>query len=158
VPRVGIPLLERRGAREIKESFTMSRLLDSPAAIPLPDASSAPPSRQPRPRRPRPRPAVREPGERRAGLADVVEPPPSPEVEPSRNSDVYVVQSAHEIAKELYGCGELSERIAIYKRTGERFKSDYRRVLNIAAVQWPELIPMVNDLPEWKALLSADLS
>jgi uncharacterized small protein (DUF1192 family) len=138
----------------------MSRLLDSPAAIPLPDAPSAPPSREPRPRRPRPRPAVREPGGRSAGatVADVVEQAPSREVESPLNSDVDLVEAAHQIAKELYGCWELSERIAIYKRTGERFKSDYRRVLNIAALRWPQLIPMVNDLPEWKALLSADLS
>jgi hypothetical protein len=137
----------------------MSRLLDSPAAIPLPDAPAAPPSREPRPQRPRlPRPAVREPGERSAGVADVVEQAPSREVEPPRDSVVDLVQAAHEIAKELDSCPELTERIAIYKRTGERFKSDYRRVLNIAAVRWPQLIPMVNDLPEWKALLAADLS
>lgn len=69
-----------------------------------------------------------------------------------------LIDAAHQVAKDLYACWELSERIEVYKEVGARFKSDARRVLNIAVARWPEMIPMVNDMPEWKALLSADVS
>ncbi|HYQ78793.1 MAG TPA: hypothetical protein VEP91_06760 [Solirubrobacterales bacterium] len=69
-----------------------------------------------------------------------------------------LIEAAHQVAKDLYACWDLSERIEVYKEVGARFKSDARRVLNIAVARWPEMIEMVNDLPEWKALLSADVS
>lgn len=69
-----------------------------------------------------------------------------------------LIEAAHGVAREIYGCGVFSERLKVYGKVGRRFKADARRVLNIAAARWPELIPTVNDQPEWKALLSADLS
>lgn len=75
---------------------------------------------------------------------------------PLSSSDL--VAEAHEIAERLFGCLDLSERIEVYKEVGQRYKSEWRRVLNIAAARWPHLMPMVNDEVEWKALLSADLS
>lgn len=75
---------------------------------------------------------------------------------PLASSDL--VEEAHKIAKRLYGCWELSERIEIYKEIGQRFKSDWRRILNTAYARWPELMPMLNGEQELKALLSADLS
>ncbi|HET8956166.1 MAG TPA: hypothetical protein VFN18_10965 [Solirubrobacterales bacterium] len=68
-----------------------------------------------------------------------------------------LVDAAYEVARKLDGCWTFSQRLSVYREVGERFKSDARRVLNIAAARWPEMIPMLNDLPEWKALLSADL-
>lgn len=95
----------------------------------------------------------------------------SPELERSRDgessstasarrpmSSAEVVSAAHAVAKEIYGCWEFAERLEVYKSVGQRFKADARRVLDAAAARWPELISSVNDLPEWKALLSADLS
>jgi len=73
-------------------------------------------------------------------------------------SSAEVVSAAHAVAKEIDGCWEFAERLEVYKSVGERFKRDARRVLDAAAVRWPQLIFWVNDLPEWKALLSADLS
>jgi hypothetical protein len=73
-------------------------------------------------------------------------------------SSAEVVSAAHAVAKEIDGCWEFAERLEVYKSVGERFKRDARRVLDAAAARWPELISWVNDLPEWKALLSADLS
>jgi hypothetical protein len=90
------------------------------------------------------------------GSGDVLRRPPSRIWPPPPRHDL--IEAAHQVAKDLYACWELSERIEVYKEVGARFKSDARRVLNIAAARWPEMIPMVNDLPEWKALLSADLS
>lgn len=84
-------------------------------------------------------------------LADPGFSPPS-----SRPDDL--LAAAHGIAEALHACGNLSERLEVYKEVGQRFKSEGRRVLNIAAARWPELMPMVNDEVEWKALLSADLS
>jgi len=78
---------------------------------------------------------------------------PSP---PLRTEDL--IEAAHTVAREIYGCWEFSERLEVYKSVGEQFKADARRVLNIAAERWPKLIFWVNDLPEWKALLSADVS
>ena len=69
-----------------------------------------------------------------------------------------LIEAAHDAAKDLHRCRSFHERLGVYNRVGREFKSEARRVLNIAAMRWPELIPMVNDLPEWKALLSADLS
>jgi hypothetical protein len=69
-----------------------------------------------------------------------------------------LIDAAYEVAKEIYGCWEFSERLEVYKSVGSEFKADARRVLNVAAARWPDLIFWVNDLPEWKALLSADLS
>lgn len=69
-----------------------------------------------------------------------------------------VVEAAYEVAKEIYGCWEFAERLKVYGSLKERFSVDARRVLDAAASRWPELIHWVNDLPEWKALLSADLS
>lgn len=138
----------------------MSQLLDLPTAIPLPEAPAAP-ARQPRPRRHRPtRPEVdpfSEPRKERPAVGDL-EQAGGPGAQPLRIADADPIEAAHDIAKRLHASVALKERIAIYKETGERFGSEYRRILNIAAACWPELIPMVNDLPEWKALLSADLS
>lgn len=69
-----------------------------------------------------------------------------------------LLDAAHDVAREIYSCWEFSERLEVYKSVGERFKADARRVLNIAVARWPHLIFWVNDLPEWKALLSADLN
>lgn len=69
-----------------------------------------------------------------------------------------VVEAAHRFAKEICGCWEFAERLEVYRSVGERFKLDARRVLDAAATRWPGLIYWVNDLPEWKALLSADVS
>lgn len=81
---------------------------------------------------------------------------PLPADSPAAPNDL--INAAHQVAKEIYGCWEFSERLEVYKSVGERFKADARRVLNIAVARWPHLIFRVNDLPEWKALLSADLS
>lgn len=69
-----------------------------------------------------------------------------------------LVAAAHGIAKALHACGNLSERIKVYKDLGQRFGSEWRRVLNIAYSRWPELMPMLNGEQELIALLSADLS
>jgi hypothetical protein len=75
---------------------------------------------------------------------------------PRRSEDL--IEAAEAVAKEIDACWEFSERLEIYIDVGRCFKSDARRVLNIAAARWPKLIFWVNDMPEWKALLSADLS
>lgn len=69
-----------------------------------------------------------------------------------------LIQAAQDVAKDLLRCRSFHERLGVYNRVGREFKSEARRVLNIAAARWPEMIPTVNDLPEWKALLSGDLS
>ena len=81
----------------------------------------------------------------------VSDPSPTP---PAEN----LIEAARDVAKDLHRCRSFHERLGVYNRVAREFKSQARRVLNIAAARWPELIPMVNDLPEWKALLSADLS
>lgn len=69
-----------------------------------------------------------------------------------------VIEAAHRVAQDIYGCWEFPERLEVYKSVGDRFKADARRILDAAAARWPELIVWVNDMPEWKALLFADLS
>lgn len=90
------------------------------------------------------------------GTGDIGKPPGTRVWPPTQREDL--IDAAHQVAEDLYACWELAERIEVYKEVGSRFKSDARRVLNIAASRWPEMIPMVNDMPEWKALLSADVS
>jgi len=68
-----------------------------------------------------------------------------------------LIEAAHAVATLIYGCCDFSERLEVYKSLSEQFKTDSRRVLNIAAARWPNLIVWANDLPEWKALLSAAL-
>ena len=132
----------------------MSQLLDTTV---MPEALQAPPDSV---RPPRPRPAQPDHGNggqdelRVSGANSIAKECGGPDLFPGPE----LIAAAHEIAEALYGCWGLPERIAIYKEVGARFGSEYRRILNIAAARWPELIPMVNDLPEWKALLSADLS
>lgn len=119
-------------------------------------------------------PKVREPEEAVKGLpgvltetvSDVSERPCSEPVaagpiaggssSPRRSEEL--IGAAHTVAGEIHGCRDFSERLDVYRSVGEQFKADARRVLNIAAERWPGLIFRVNDLPEWKALLSADLS
>jgi len=60
------------------------------------------------------------------------------------------VERAYVVATALAATFSLEERISIYSETG-------RRILYIAAARWPELMPMLNDDVEWRALLSADL-
>lgn len=119
-------------------------------------------------------PKVREPEEAVKGLPALVteavsDVPALPRPEPDAASPIAndpspplrtedLIEAAHDVAKDLHRCGSFHERLGVYNRVGREFKSEARRVLNIAAARWPELIPMVNDLPEWKALLSADLS
>jgi hypothetical protein len=138
----------------------MSQLLNPPAPITLPEAPASRPDHRPL----RPQPAKHD---RRSRAPEPTESPSSSSgsgneapagQSPPRLADKQLVEAAHEIAKRLSGLSDLDDRIAVYKEVGARFKADYRRVLNIAAARWPELIRWVNDLPEWKALLSADLS
>jgi hypothetical protein len=106
------------------------------------------------------------PGEVDEALAASQEPPAvdappsssSPSISPSSLASSDLVGEAHEIAKALDGCRELSERIQVYKEVGQRFKSEWRRVLNIGYSRWPELMPWVNGEQELIALLSADQS
>ena len=79
-----------------------------------------------------------------------------PAASPAAPNDL--ISAAHQVANDLHDAGSFYVRLGVYKRVAREFKSEARRVLNIAAARWPELIPMVNDLPEWKALLSADVS
>jgi hypothetical protein len=87
---------------------------------------------------------------------DAASPIASASSSPGRSADL--VKAAHHVAEEIHACWDFSERLEVYIDVGRRFESDARRVLNIAAARWPKLIFWVNDLPEWKALLSADLS
>ncbi len=119
-------------------------------------------------------PKVREPEEAVKGLPAVVsetvsDVPGLPRPEPDAPSPIAkdpspppptedLIEAAHDVAKDLHRCRSFHERLGVYNRVGREFKSEARRVLNIAAARWPHLIPTVNDLPEWKALLSADLS
>ncbi|MGD9735136.1 MAG: hypothetical protein AB7V58_05935 [Solirubrobacterales bacterium] len=76
---------------------------------------------------------------------------------PEASSDVRV-SAAFDLARELADAQEFNDRLAIYQGLAERFKSDARRILNIAAARWPELMPRLNGDFEWLTLLSADLS
>jgi hypothetical protein len=119
-------------------------------------------------------PKVREPEEAVKGLPAVVTEAVSdvsglPHPEPDAVSPVAsassvplpthdLIEAAHKVARDLHRLQSLYERCGVYSRVSREFKADARRVLNIAAARWPHLIPMVNDQPKWKALLSADLS
>lgn len=118
-------------------------------------------------------PKVREPEEAVKGLPAVSETVSDVPELPRPESDAYspvadapdtppfaedLIEAAHQVAKDLHDCGTFYARLGVYNRVGREFKSEARRVLNIAATRWPHLVPMVNDLPEWKALLSADVS
>ena len=105
--------------------------------------------------KPRPEELVRNlPGEVGELVSDTSEPLPADS--PAAPDDL--ISAAHEIAWRVSGCAGFSERLEVYRSVGSEFKADARRVLNIAAARWPHLIFWVNDLPEWKALLSADVS
>ena len=69
-----------------------------------------------------------------------------------------LLDAAHQVAEDLSRAESFYERLAVYSRVGRIFTSEARLVLNLAAINWPEMIPWINDEPEWKARLSADLS
>ncbi len=80
--------------------------------------------------------------------------PPDATAIPSTHS---LLGYAFFLARELAATESLDERIPIYEGVSATYKREGRRVLNIAASHWPELMPMVNGELEWVALFSVDL-